>query len=318
MLRRENISRVRVKLDIEGIARQAGMDLAGVAPAQLPQEDVRFWRDWVSAGLHGEMKYLQNNMRADIRQWYPDAKCVIMTALRYDRLPPAEELLINTENSQDKCVGKIARYVRKTDYHKALKGRLAVMLSAIKKSEPSADGKIFVDTSPVLERSYAKCAGLGWIGKNTMLINKDIGSYFYLGGIALNTDLDIKGSGTRGVTTGCGTCSKCVDACPAKCLASYEVDARQCVSYLTIEKKEDIPDACARGNAGSWIFGCDICQDVCPFNKKNSMPSQHLELTGVFEWDRAKYRSVFKDTALSRASWEKFQANARIALENSK
>ncbi|MBI4669109.1 MAG: DUF1730 domain-containing protein, partial [Elusimicrobia bacterium] len=261
-------------------------------------------------------------------------------------------------------VGQIASYATYPDYHVIIKNKLIAALREIQVHDPAIEGKIFVDTSPVLERSYARMAGLGWIGKNTMLINKNLGSYFFLGGLALNIELEPDaGEGVRSsfvtcynklrppfsshqqVTNedltpspGCGACERCLKACPTQCLAAQKMDASRCVSYLTIEKKTlDIdPDLAAK--MGNWIFGCDVCQQVCPYNKneraierksdraKESKKTDDgnwkpkiaatIELKTILNWSEKEYQNYFAGLPVLRAKWPMFLRNALIATQN--
>jgi epoxyqueuosine reductase len=211
-----------------------------------------------------------------------------------------------------------------------MRRRLSAALEAIRTQIPGSDGRLFSDTSPVLERSYARAAGLGWIAKNTMLIHPRRGSFFFLGGIALNLELipAINPPPAANLSAGpskdhCGACTRCIEACPTQALKPYEMEATRCISYLTIEKKSlSVPEDLQKG-MGPWIFGCDLCQEVCPFNggKDDSQWTQAIPpdvpLKRVLGWEEKDYRQYFKGTPVLRAKWLGFLKNAVIAAGNS-
>ena len=259
------------------------------------------------------MAYMERNAlsRRDIRNWYADAKSVLLLGFNY------------ASNGKEPSVpgrGRVARYARLSDYHPELKGRLLSLLAWLKDQEPGADGRVFVDTSPVLERLYARYAGLGWVGKNTMLLSPRHGSYFFLAGLALNLDLPED----RPEPDHCGSCTRCLDACPTDAFPAPRVlDASRCISYLTIERKGPVPEE-LRAGVGDWVFGCDICQEVCPWNRfakpgaafaAAGEPS--LDATEVLALDAAAFKARFKGTPLERTKRRGLARNAALVLGNS-
>lgn len=252
---------------VQGLAERAGFDLAGVARPD-PSEHHSFFREWLRRGFQGEMAYLERSdavaRRGEIRLTMADVRSVVVVAHRY-RMEDAPGV------PADPSVGVIARYARGRDYHKVVKRRLQRLLALIREEvAPEASGHAYVDTGPILERELAERAGLGWFGKNTMLIHPRRGSWFFLGCLLLDVEL---GQEASSVTDRCGTCSRCLDACPTGALLGRDdsgapvIDARRCISYLTIEHRGAIPED-LRPLMGNRVFGCDICQEVCPFNER--------------------------------------------------
>lgn len=238
---------------LQAQARALGFDLCGVAPAAALPELARL-PDWLARGRAGEMAYLHQSaeVRADIRQFLPGTRAVIVTASTYyTGSPPAA------------ASPAIARYAWGEDYHVVLAERLTRLAAWLREQVATPfEWRLFVDKHPVQERVYARYAGLGWIGKNTCLINPDAGSWLFLAGLAVTLDL-APGTPTPDL---CGQCTLCLDACPTGALVdAYELDATRCISYLTIEKRGDVPEP-ARAQVGNHVYGCDICQEVCPYN----------------------------------------------------
>ncbi len=314
-------------------AQELGFDLVGVAGAE-PSAFAEEYRDWISQGMHGEMGYLERNLerRLDSRELMPDARSILVVGMNYyvaerdedrnvDKNLPAE--LNPIPSTAPKAV--FARYARGDDYHDVMTAKLRQLLSYLKEvAGEDAEGKVYVDTGPILEREVARRAGIGWFGKNTMLINSWRGSWFLLGEIVTNVVLEIDNPAVGG----CGTCTKCLDACPTGAIIEpFKVDARRCLSYLTIELKGSIPEEFhpALSTNGARIFGCDICQEVCPFNIRratstsepafqpreialNSTVSDLLLLT------EEEFRTQFKGSPVKRAKHRGLLRNARAAL----
>lgn len=296
-------------------ARSFGFDLVGITPAGSPTTFSRF-KEWLDSGHAGEMTYLPRRLDA---YDHPDRvlegiRNVVMLGMNY--APPRE---------RDHQQGlKIARYARgKRDYHDLIRERLKELTRWIKQRTPQAKTRGIVDTAPMLERDFARQAGLGWFGKNTMLINKRIGSYFFLA--ALLTDLELDPDPVH-ETSHCGTCTRCLEACPTDAfVAPYVLDARRCISYLTIELKGEIPHELREG-MGEWMFGCDICQEVCPWNRK-SPPTREPDLLPLEEYQNvtaaellklteADFQQRFGKTPLARPGREGILRNAAIADGN--
>ena len=244
---------------IKARAREIGFDLCGIAPAaELPE--LGRLREWLDRGYAGEMVYLEKSAgtRADIRRFLPTARSVIVTGSVYytNHQRPATD-------GHDAAPASVARYAWGEDYHLVLTERLEALVAWMREAHADPfDAAIFVDKHHVQERVYAKHAGLGWIGKNTCVIHPDIGSWMLLGGVAVSLELPADAV----IADQCGHCTLCIDACPTGAIAdAYEVDATRCISYLTIELKGAIPEA-QRPSIGGHLFGCDICQEVCPYN----------------------------------------------------
>lgn len=284
---------------------------------------------WLEAGKHGSMSYLARNtdVRLEPRRLLAGARSAIMVAdlyaLREDNidapLPPGH--------------GRIARYARGRDYHVVIGKRLHALADGLRARFPGEGFRAFVDTAPILEREYAARAGLGWVGKHTLLIHPRLGSYFLLGGLLTTLEL-MPPEEQETVSDHCGTCTRCIDACPTGAIGERSVDARRCISYLTIERREPIPDE-FHGAIGTWLYGCDICQEVCPHNSPRgperatevgsatSVLSQYkpvndsfdlLEVLGWAEQDRAR---AFQGRALKRATLDMMKRNAAIVMKNS-
>jgi len=281
------------------------------------------------------MDYLHRNLhlRCDPRELVPDAQSVIVVAASYHQREPVEA------KRGGEPRGRIARYAWGEDYHRVLKDRLHLVADALREAggtlREAAGGpneetglpvltKVCVDTAPVVERAWAAAAGVGWIGKNTLVLHPRLGSYTYLGVIVTTAELEPD----EPLADRCGSCRACLDACPTAALtAPYQMDASRCLSYLTIEHRTEIA-AEFHEALGSWIFGCDICQEVCPHNRKAPVtdeprfalrpPAPGLRLEEILNWDREQYRESVRGKALKRAKLEMLQRNARIALANSR
>lgn len=244
--------------DVKAHARTLGFDACGIAPAgDLPE--LKFFREWLDRGYAGEMAYLRRSAerRADVRNVLPSARTVIVTATNYNTDRP-----YSTECA-DPGRAQIARYAWGDDYHDVIGARLESLLAWMRDASPERfDARVYVDTGPVQERVYARHAGIGWIGKNSCTINPDIGSWMFLGEIICSLPLDVDAP----AFDQCGTCTLCLDACPTRALVAPGVlDSTRCISYLTIELRGDIPES-LREQIGSHVYGCDICQEVCPWN----------------------------------------------------
>jgi epoxyqueuosine reductase len=303
---------------VKTLAIEVGFDLAGIASPKAPRELSSF-ADWVGRGYAGEMAYLTSQVekRSDLRVAFPWARSVLCVALQYDT-PPA----YSTDAPPDR--GWIARYAWGDDYHdvmKAMLGRLVARLSA--EAGPFIS-RVYVDTGPIAERAYAAEAGIGAWGKNTCLLHPDHGSWFFLGEVV--TDLDLQPDAPR--MDMCGSCTACLDACPTGALPEpYSLDATRCISYLTIEVKGAIPED-RRPDLGRHVFGCDICQDVCPWNRRRrerggppfearpGLEAPDLEeLAGL---DAEGFRERFRKSPVKRAKRRGLLRNVAVALGNSR
>ncbi len=266
--------------------------------------------------MHGEMDYMSRNSesRRDIRAWMKDAKSVLMCGFSYGES--------GARPSSKEGHGRVARYAVREDYHHILRGRMNEVRDWLSAAVPGVRGLAFCDMSPILERSYASAAGLGWQGKNTMLLAGDIGSYFLLAGLAMNIELPADSSGADH----CGSCTKCLDACPTDAFAGAHVlDASKCIAYFTIESKSGIPEP-FRAGIGDWVYGCDICQEVCPWNRfekpARALPSPKIstelpleELAGPAS---TGVRSRLKGLPIARAVRKRLTRNVLLAMGNSR
>lgn len=306
---------------LRAAALEAGFDLFGLAPAGPTPGADRF-AAWLAAGNAGEMAYLARGAenRADPRLLLPGARWVAMVGVSYDSLAvPASTL-------GDPSRGRIARYAWGADYHDVLTPRLRALGEWV-----GARSRAWVDTGPILERAWAEQAGLGFIGRNTCLINRTRGSYFFLGAILIGDEIALEDSpepATRKVNAGCGACRRCLDACPTEAFPAPGVlDARRCISYLTIELKGSIPIE-LRPRMGNWIFGCDVCQEVCPYVRRYATPTGWQafhpvdaeraapRLLDALAWDRDAFNQRFRGTALKRAKWRGVMRNVCVAAGN--
>jgi epoxyqueuosine reductase len=314
-------------------ATEAGFDLVGVTPANDAPE-LEYFPRWIAVGHAGEMKYLEARdeqgrlKRASLAHAAPWARSVVVCAINYNTAQPYSTDVSETEESE-KGRGWISRYAwGRQDYHDAVMPRLRQVETALKNAHGAGDliTRCYVDTGPVVERVVAKYAGIGWIGKNTCLINQKIGSWLFLGVILTSLDLEPElGLGVPAPDR-CGTCTRCIDACPTDALiAPYQLDSNKCIAYLTIEKRGAIPED-LRSGMGRHVFGCDICQDVCPWNRKapattaaEFQPRQEL-VNPALDWlagiSAEEFRAAFRGSPVRRAKRAGLRRNAVIAMGN--
>jgi epoxyqueuosine reductase len=303
-------------------SRAVGFSLVGIAPA-TPADDFALYQAWVADGFAGEMHYMseQPRLREHPSSIFPTARSVIMMAMDYaevrasseSRAPATADPAPDASLPVGKCPAKISRYAVGRDYHSILRERLQHVLNWLKAECPDCEGRCVVDTAPLLERDFARRAGLGWIGKNTMLINKRRGSYFFLGAILTNLDLE-PDSPHR--TSHCGTCTACLDACPTSAFVEPgRMDARKCISYLTIELRGSIPEN-QRDSWNGWIFGCDICQEVCPWNRHSDLAVETVNALELAQLDESEFHRRYRGTALQRTKRAGLVRNALIHLAN--
>jgi epoxyqueuosine reductase len=296
---------------VKEIAQAHGFDQCGIAKAVPLDDDARRLERWLQKGYHGDMHYMGNHfdLRVDPTKLVPGAKTVI--TVLYNYFP---------EETQQIGIPKIAKYAYGEDYHLVIRKKLQLFLQSVREKMGHVEGRGFVDSAPVLERSWAQRSGLGWIGKNGNLINKKMGSFFFIA--TLITDLELEPDVPH-ATDHCGTCSRCVDACPTDAiLIDKTVDASKCISYFTIElKSKDLPED-LKSKSENWIFGCDICQDVCPWNRF-SKPHQHQELEpfkeimqfNIEDWldiNEESFKKIFKHSPLKRSGFEGIKRNLRL------
>ncbi|MFH1726269.1 MAG: tRNA epoxyqueuosine(34) reductase QueG [Elusimicrobiota bacterium] len=336
-------------------AHALGADHVGIAPAVPPPLErggPEAYLAWIAKGLHGEMGYMARSPedRSDITRWFPPARSVVVAAFSYPGLnalpkepghgcPPGSNQYPGLDAFPDRPgAGRIARYALPPDYHDELKGRMKRLLEWYVENAPpprerstgqgpssrakaTPRGKVFSDTSPVLERLYARCAGVGWVGKNTMIVSRRVGSFFLLAGLAVDRELAYD----QPVGDRCGSCDRCLKACPTGALRGPRVlDASRCVSYLTIEKRRgSIPEKLRAGH-GAWIFGCDVCQEVCPWNRfspRTPALAARLPATADLEalagLTAEEFRERFRGTPLHRTGHPALLRNALLGMGNS-
>ena len=300
---------------IKARAGELGFGLVGVAPAVTP-DGVTHLCEWLERGFAGEMRYMQRHAaaRKHPRHVLDGVRSIVMVAMNYRTAQPAPAGPLE---------GRISCYAWGDDYHRIMRERLKQLAAFLQTEQPGCLTRAVVDTAPLLERDFARLAGIGWIGKNTMLINKRLGSWLFLG--ALLTDLELDYDQPHAADH-CGTCTRCLDACPTQAFAGpYQLDSRRCISYLTIELRGPMPQE-LRPLVGNWLFGCDICQDVCPWNRKapvNDEPSYAprtpggtVDLRKLAEMSDAELRESIRGTALERAGLRGLRRNAAVVLGN--
>ncbi len=317
---------------IADTARELGFDLCGVAAAENFPELAKL-NEWLDRGYAGEMKYLHDPRRADLQAAMSGVRSAIVCAVNYNAPKPYSTEVKQVEDGSPR--GWISRYAWGSDYHEVLWSKLNALVAEMRRKfpEPFA-AKASADTGPVQERVLAKYAGLGWIGKNTLLLNQKMGSWLFLGTIL--TDLELTptvASSEKLPSDLCGNCTRCIDACPTDALVlPYVMDARRCIAYLTIELRGSIPEE-LREASGNHVFGCDICQDVCPWNKKSprtqtaefqprafGSPERslfHPDLEWLASLSEDEFRQIFRRSATKRAKWRGVVRNACNALGNS-
>ncbi len=293
---------------IRQFARNLGFTHCGIAAAKRLDADAKRLEQWLSKGYHGSMQYMENHfeLRVDPTKLVPGAKSVITLLLNY--FP---------EETQIPEVPKVARYAFGKDYHEVIRKKLKVLLNLINENIGEVNGRGFVDSAPVLERTWAKLSGLGWVGKNGNLINKQQGSYFFIA--TLITDLPLQYDDPF-IRDYCGTCTRCIDACPTEAILPGKlVDGSKCISYFTIELKDAlIPDS-QKGKFDNWLFGCDTCQDVCPWNRF-ATPHNEKDFTPIPEileftekdWEELteeKFKVIFKESPLKRSKFGGIKRN---------
>jgi epoxyqueuosine reductase len=308
---------------VERLAGQLGFALVGIAPAE-PVADADYFRGWLDTGRHGDMAFMSQHVdeRLDPRKLVPGAESIICVADRYAAHPPPDITHLPA--------GRIARYAQQDDYHRTMKKRLHALADELRVKWPEHTFRSGVDTAPIMERPHAQRAGLGWIGKHTLLLHPQRGSWLLLGEII--TTLPLQTSPPLDADIGCGTCTRCIDACPTRAIdaAGYRMDPTRCISYLTIEHKGPI-DPTLQPMMGDWIAGCDVCQEVCPFNQGADVHADaealrsvrtrpphgaSLPLLDVLQWTEADRRRGFVRSALKRIKLDQIRRNALIAAGN--
>jgi epoxyqueuosine reductase len=293
---------------IKNLATNLGFDYCGIAKAQFLDEDARRLEQWLGKGMHGNMQYMENHfdLRIDPSKLVPGAKSVITLLLNY--FP---------ESKQPEAAPKISKYAFGNDYHEVIRAKLKLFLQNIKEQIGEIHGRGFVDSAPVLERAWAQKSGMGWIGKNGNLINKQSGSFFFIATLIVDIELKYDDAFVKDY---CGTCTRCIDECPTEAiLPDKVVDGSKCISYFTIELKDALIPEAMKGKFDNWMFGCDVCQDVCPWNRFARSPGE-ISFTPIPEvlnfstsdWEELteeSFKTIFKNSPLKRAKFEGIKRN---------
>ncbi|NBL64784.1 tRNA epoxyqueuosine(34) reductase QueG [Flavobacterium sp. NST-5] len=291
---------------IKSEAKRLGFISCGISKAGFLEEEAPRLENWLKQNHHGEMSYMENHFdkRLDPTLLLEDSKSVISLLLNYF---PHEQ--------QNPDSYKISKYAYGQDYHYVIKEKLKELLYSIQENIGDVSGRAFVDSAPVLDKAWAAKSGLGWIGKNANLLSKQVGSFFFIAELIVDLDLEYDNP----TTDHCGSCTKCIDACPTQAIVSpYVVDGSKCISYFTIELKENIPQE-VKGQFDDWMFGCDVCQDVCPWNRFSKphnepllQPNENLLKYSKKDWEEITeetFRAVFKNSAVKRTKFAGLQRN---------
>ncbi|PCJ67259.1 MAG: tRNA epoxyqueuosine(34) reductase QueG [Bacteroidetes bacterium] len=301
-----NTSAFSNALKVKQIAAKLEFDFCGISKSERLDEQAVHLEEWLNRGYHGKMKWMENHFekRVDPTKLVEGSKSVVSLLFNY-----------YPDKNYDDAKIKISKYAYGADYHHIIKDKLKVFLEEINTQIGEVHGRVFVDSAPVLDRTWAEKSGLGWIGKNSLLITKQKGSFYFIAELILDIELAVDSP----TTDHCGSCTACIDACPTEAIVADKViDGTKCISYLTIELKENIP-ASFKNQMEGWAFGCDICQDVCPWNRFSSSHSipelkEHTGLAGLHksEWQELTedvFRDVFKKSAVKRAGFMKLREN---------
>ncbi len=324
---------------VEDKAKKLGFDLVGFAKAEILEEESFRLEEWLNKNYQGGMKYMERNIdkRKDIRKVFPEAKSVISLALNY--YTPYQHLIREREDipaisryntgmragSSELQSGKLSRYAWGKDYHLIMWNKLEILERQLSEIDPEFKSLSYVDTGPVMDKAWAVRAGLGWQGKHTNIINPEIGSWFFIATIITNYEF----GESKLITDHCGSCTACIEACPTNAIIDeYMVDSNKCISYLTIENKSEIPKE-FKGKFDGWMLGCDICQDVCPWNIKFSEVCDTAEfnptggeteisLESVMEMDEETFRKRFAESPIKRTKLKGLKRNANFLMTEEK
>jgi epoxyqueuosine reductase len=301
--------------DVILTAKGLGFELVGFAEAKPLETEYEHLSAWLKKGFHADMHYMEKNQdkRKNVNELLPRAKSVISLGLNYY----TPHLFTGNES-----VGKISRYAWNIDYHIIIWEKLFLLIQQLKEIDPDFEGISYIDTGPVMDKAWAVRSGLGWQGKHSNIINKDFGSWFFIANIISNIEFEY----STPIEDFCGSCTACIDACPTNAITPYVVDSNKCISYHTIENKGEIP-ASLKGKFNNWIFGCDICQDVCPWNIKFSQLSsetgfydkenrRELPLDEVLEMTQEKFTELFRSSPVKRTKLKGLTRNAAFLKES--
>ncbi len=299
---------------IKSEAKRLGFLSCGIAKADFLEEEAPRLEKWLNNNMHGKMQYMENyfDKRLDPRLLVDGARSVISLLLNYF---PAEA-------QHDPEAPKLSKYAYGTDYHFVIKDKLKQLLHFIQEEIGEVNGRAFVDSAPVLDKAWAVKSGLGWIGKHTNVLSKQVGSFYFIAELIVDLELEYD----TPVTDHCGNCTACIDACPTQAIVEpYVVDGSKCISYFTIELKDAIPDA-FKEKLDNWMFGCDVCQDVCPWNRFSTPHNEplfnpHPDLLAMTtkDWEEITedvFRKIFKKSAVKRANFKKLQENIKFLRDN--
>jgi len=289
-------------------AKELGFQKVGIAKAEPTPKEKADLESWLTQGRHATMEWIvkRKNERGNIHTYFPEARSIISVGLNY---------FVGKDQSHIHSDYQLSNYAWGDDYHNVLKKKLFQLLSWIKEIHPDLKGVVCVDTSPVMDKVWAQRAGLGWLGKHTNLITRDHGSWLFLGELILDIELDYDAPFNDDL---CGSCTACIDACPTQALDEYQIDAGKCISYLTIEHRGKLPEN--QNDLQGWIYGCDICQEVCPWNEKFSetavlpefQPRQEILNWTNEDWqnlDEEQFRKLFKGSAVKRTKYVGLKRN---------
>jgi epoxyqueuosine reductase len=303
--------------DVKLAAKEHGFDLVGFAKAEPLKEEYEHYVTWLEMGYQADMKYMEKNQgkRKDVREILSNAKSVISLGLNY---------YSPDSYSGDKANGKVSRYAWGKDYHLIIREKLFQMIEKLKEIDISFEGVSYVDTGPMMDKAWSVRAGIGWQGKHTNIINKEYGSWFFIANIITNSVFKY----SKQVEDFCGTCTACIDACPTKALEPYILDSNKCISYHTIENKGEIPVE-LKGRFDNWIFGCDICQDVCPWNIKFAQKTfvnefngqkerREPELNKILNMTEGEFISLYSESAVKRTKLKGLRRNASFLIESNR
>ena len=317
-LEKKRPAEASVAAQIKERALQLGFSKVGIARAESLTEEYSRLQQWLARGLNGEMKWMERDpaQRTDPRLFFPPARSVIVVALNYYTQPQHQI------GRSEALTGKISRYAWGDDYHEIVAGKLRELLSWINEQWPDTEGKVCVDIQPVMDKAWAARAGLGWIGKHTNLITPEFGSWVFIGELLLNLDLEPE---KAEVADQCGSCTLCIDACPTGAIIEpYVLDANLCISHATIESRATEMRADVAEHLEGWLYGCDICQDVCPWNQMTSVTTEsrfqpragnvNASLSEIQQLTPETYAKRFRGSAMKRAKLSGLQRNARALL----
>jgi epoxyqueuosine reductase len=293
---------------IKNEAQKLGFLFCGISKADFLAEEAPRLEQWLKKNMHGEMQYMENHFdkRLDPRLLVDGAKSVVSLGINY----------FTNDQQTDPDAPKISKYAYGIDYHTVIKDKLRLLLQIINEQIGDVGGRVFVDSAPVLDKAWAKKSGMGWIGKNSNLLNKKAGSFFFLAELIIDLELEYDVAPTA---DHCGTCTNCIDACPTDAIVGpYVVDGSRCISYLTIELKNEIPQE-FKGKMDNWMFGCDICQDVCPWNRFSVLNTEpaftphpdllHLKAADWQDITQDVFQKVFKNSAVKRTKFSGLKRN---------